>query len=85
LQSLEGMLRLSKRARVVILRVGGDSLREAGVLWLTFGSLEGVIRSPNIPWGNWWFPTTIFVGMFFIFSGAIVAVRVEGGSRRDER
>jgi hypothetical protein len=76
------VLALSREAKIAILKLGADSLREAGVLWLTFGLLEGIMRTPNTPWGNWWFPTTVLVGVVFIATGAIVAVGLEGGKSR---
>jgi hypothetical protein len=75
------MLGLSENARVTSLRLGAESLREAGVLWLTFGMLEGVLRSGDRPWGAWWFPVTVLLGMTLTISGAMMAAKFQEGER----
>jgi hypothetical protein len=73
------MLGLSEKARAASLKLCAESLREAGTLWLTFGVLEGVLRGGGRPWGSWWFPVIVFVGVFLSVSGAIMAAKFQEG------
>jgi hypothetical protein len=50
-----------------------ELVRDAGVLWLTFGLLEA-LRDDKVPaWcGYWWYPLTIAVGVGLMAVGVMM-------------